>query len=92
MEAKRLTDHWAKWLKARAPGLRLYDLRHSWAIRSIRTNVPTGLAARCMGHDIAVHCSTYHHALQQSDVAAFMAARRHQNHGIAEGSNSEEKL
>ena len=78
LEAKRQTDHWAKWLKSRAPGLKLYDLRHSWAIRSIRTNVVTAIAASCMGHSIAVHCKTYHHAMQQADVAASVAARQSQ--------------
>jgi integrase len=55
--------------------MQLYDFRHSWAIRSIRESVPTGLAARCMGHDIAVHTRTYHRWLEQADVAAFVAAR-----------------
>jgi len=76
LEAKRRTAAWGKWLSSRAPGLQLYDIRHSWAIRSIRVAVPTGLAARCMGHDIAVHTRTYHRWLEQADVAAFIAAKR----------------
>lgn len=75
LEAQRLVTQWGKWLRRRAPGVALYDLRHSWAIRSIRAAVPTGLAARCMGHDIAVHTRTYHHALGEADVAAFVASR-----------------
>ena len=75
LEAKRITGAWGKWLTNQVPGLQLYDVRHSWAIRSIRESVPTGLAARCMGHDIAVHTRTYHRWLEQADVAAFVAAR-----------------
>lgn len=75
LEAKRITAAWGKWLVSQAPGMQLYDFRHCWAIRSIRESVPTGLAARCMGHDIAVHTRTYHRWLEQADVAAFVAAR-----------------
>lgn len=75
LEAKRVTAAWGKWLVSQAPGMQLYDFRHSWAIRSIRESVPTGLAARCMGHDIAVHTRTYHRWLEQADVAAFVASR-----------------
>lgn len=79
LEAKRFTAAWGKWLGSQAPGLQLYDIRHSWAIRSIRESVPTGLASRCMGHDIAVHTRTYHRWLEQADVAAFVATRQHMN-------------
>ena len=48
-EAKRVTGAWGKWLKTKFGGLQLYNLRHAWAIRSIKEAVPTGLAARCMG-------------------------------------------
>ncbi len=76
LEAQRITAAWGKWLGSQAPGLQLYDIRHCWAIRSIREAVPTGLAARCMGHDIAVHTRTYHRWLEQADVAAFVASRQ----------------
>lgn len=55
--------------------MQLYNFRHCWAIRSIRESAPTGLAARCMGHDIAVHTRTYHRWLERADVAAFIASR-----------------
>jgi hypothetical protein len=70
LEAKRLTGNWGKWLKARAPGLQLYDLRHAWAIRSIHRNLNPSLAAKCMGHSLAVHSGTYHRELNRRDVAA----------------------
>lgn len=71
--AKRHTGAWGKWLSARAPGLQLYDLRHAWAIRSILRNVNPSLAAKCMGHSLAVHHSTYHRELSKRDVAAVAA-------------------
>ncbi len=71
--AKRLTGAWGKWISARAPGMQLYDLRHAWAIRSIMRNINPSLAAKCMGHSLAVHHSTYHRELSQRDVAAVAA-------------------
>ena len=76
LEAKRHCDRWQGWLKRRNPGWQLYDLRHAWAVRSIRESVPTGLASRCMGHDIGTHTKTYHRWLTEADVAAFVASRR----------------
>jgi len=71
--AKRHTGAWGKWISARAPGLQLYDLRHAWAIRSILKNVNPSLAAKCMGHSLAVHHNTYHRELSKRDVAAVAA-------------------
>ena len=75
LEAKRVTQAWGHWLKSNAPGLQLYALRHAWAVRSIRQGVPTGLAAKCMGHEVAIHCRSYHRWLDAADVAAFIALR-----------------
>ncbi|MEM9770974.1 MAG: hypothetical protein AAF889_05150 [Cyanobacteria bacterium P01_D01_bin.73] len=38
-----------------------YDLRHAWAIRTIRYGLPVELAARQMGHSLEIHTETYHH-------------------------------
>jgi len=73
LESRRLTQAWGKWFVAQAPGLQLYDLRHGWAVRSIRKNLNASLAAKTMGHSLAVHHSTYHQWLEQSDVAAAAA-------------------
>ena len=73
LEARRLTQAWGKWFVAQAPGLQLYDLRHAWAVRSIRRNLNASLAAKTLGHSLAVHHSTYHQWLEQSDVAAAAA-------------------
>lgn len=42
-----------------------YALRHAWAIRSAVMRVPDSIAARWMGHSVAVHAETYHEAINQ---------------------------
>jgi hypothetical protein len=37
-----------------------YDLRHAWAIRTIHFGLPDTVAARMMGHSVAIHNRTYH--------------------------------
>jgi hypothetical protein len=71
--ARRYVQAWGYWLKSNAPGLVLYDCRHAWAVRSIRKMVNASLAARCMGHSLAVHSETYHLWLNEADVAAVAA-------------------
>jgi integrase len=44
---------------------RPYALRHAWAIRSAVMGVPDSIAARWMGHSVAVHAKTYHAAINQ---------------------------
>ncbi len=71
-EAKRQTDMWGGWLSRNCGhlGVQLYDIRHAWCIRSIRANIQTALAAKCMGHDITTHTRTYASSLDQADVEA----------------------
>jgi hypothetical protein len=42
-----------------------YAVRHAWAIRSAVMGVPDSIAARWMGHSVAVHAKTYHSAINQ---------------------------
>ena len=42
-----------------------YALRHAWAIRTAIKGIPDSIAARWMGHSIAVHSATYHEAISQ---------------------------
>ena len=42
-----------------------YALRHAWAIRSAVMGVPDSIAARWMGHSVAVHAETYHAAISE---------------------------
>ena len=71
--AKLYCDRWQGWIRRRVPGFQLYDLRHAWAIRSISKLPSTSIAAKCMGHDIAVHHRTYHRWIDQADIAAAAA-------------------
>lgn len=57
-----------------------YDLRHAWAVRTIHLGLPDAVAAKMMGHSIAIHNRTYQKWItrrdQQSAVA--MALRGYQ--------------
>ena len=75
-EARRITQAWGVWLKAQAQGQQLYNCRHAWAVRSIHQGINASLAAKTMGHSLAVHHSTYHRWLDQADVAAVALALR----------------
>ncbi|HEY9616730.1 MAG TPA: site-specific integrase [Microcoleaceae cyanobacterium] len=44
-----------------------YDLRHAWAVRTIHFGLPDTVAARMMGHSVAVHTRTYHQWLTRRD-------------------------
>ncbi len=57
-----------------------YDLRHAWAVRTIHLGLPDTVAARMMGHSVAIHTHTYHHWItrrdQQQAVDAALARRQ----------------
>ena len=57
-----------------------YDLRHAWAVRTIHIGLPDTVAARMMGHSVAIHTRTYHHWItrrdQQQAVDAALSRRR----------------
>ncbi|MFM7453314.1 MAG: tyrosine-type recombinase/integrase [Cyanobium sp.] len=59
-----------------------YDLRHAWAVRTIHVGLPDTVAARMMGHSVAIHTRTYHHWItrrdQQQAVDAALARARQQ--------------
>lgn len=56
-----------------------YDLRHAWAVRTIHFGLPDTVAARMMGHSVAIHTRTYHrwltHRDQQRAVRAVLGQR-----------------
>jgi integrase len=58
-----------------------YDLRHAWAVRTIHIGLPDTVAARMMGHSVAIHTRTYHRWLtrrdQQQAVQAALARMQH---------------
>jgi integrase len=52
--------------KANLP-FNLYDLRHTWAVRAMKLGLADTLAARQMGHSVAVHTKTYLHWINIRD-------------------------
>jgi len=68
-KCKYYVNQTTRWLQTYFPEHTLYDLRHSWAINAIvELSGNSVLAAKCMGHDHAVHTKTYHHWMQADDV------------------------
>ncbi len=57
-----------------------YNLRHAWAVRTIHFGLPDTVAARMMGHSVAVHTRTYHQWITHRDQqqAVETALRRSQ--------------
>ncbi|MFE4106516.1 site-specific integrase [Almyronema epifaneia] len=57
-----------------------YDLRHAWAVRTIHFGLADTVAAKMMGHSVAVHNRTYHrwitHRDQQQAVQAALTRTR----------------
>lgn len=57
-----------------------YDLRHAWAVRAIHLGLPDAVAAKMMGHSIAIHTRTYQRWIgrrdQQRAVAETLARWR----------------
>ena len=70
--SKKVTDQWGRWIKKYDPELQLYDLRHSWARRSIIEGVPSGLASKCLGHSITVFEKTYLSTTSEKDVVDYL--------------------
>jgi len=64
MTIKRLIGAWGKGLVARTHAIQLYDLRHGWAIRSIRRNLNASPAATTIGPSLNVHHRPYHRWLE----------------------------
>jgi integrase len=44
-----------------------YDLRHAWAVRTIHFGLSDTVAARMMGHSVAIHTRTYHRWITHRD-------------------------
>lgn len=47
-----------------------YDLRHAFAVRCIKFDIPVSIAARIMGHSVSVHTKTYHRWLSAAEQKA----------------------
>jgi integrase len=47
-----------------------YDLRHAFAVRCIKFDISASIAARMMGHSVAVHTKTYQRWLSAAEQKA----------------------
>lgn len=56
-----------------------YDLRHAWAVRTIHFGLPDPVAARMMGHSVAIHNRTYHRWMTDRDQQQAVAAALSRN-------------
>lgn len=65
----RVLTHRLRWRKF---PMTLYTLRHAYALRCMKTGVPTAIAAKMMGHSEHLHISTYRKWLSDAMVAEFM--------------------
>ena len=45
-----------------------YDLRHAYALRTISAGLQPAIAAKLMGHSLAIHSSIYHRHMQLSQI------------------------
>jgi integrase len=48
-----------QWFKRNIP-FHAYDLRHAWAVRTLKIGLDVTLASQQMGHSVAIHTQTYH--------------------------------
>nr|WP_043368589.1 site-specific integrase [Cyanobium sp. PCC 7001] len=60
-----------------------YDLRHAWAVRTIHIGLPDTVAARMMGHSVAIHTRTYHHWITRRDQQQAVDAALARQGGLA---------
>ncbi|QEY31371.1 site-specific integrase [Synechococcus sp. RSCCF101] len=59
-----------------------YDLRHAWAVRTIHIGLPDTVAARMMGHSVAIHTRTYHHWITRRDQQQAVDAALARSQGL----------
>jgi integrase len=60
-----------------------YDLRHAWAVRTVHIGLPDTVAARMMGHSVAIHTRTYHHWITRRDQQQAVDAALARQSGLA---------
>lgn len=70
---KVLGGRWCKVFKRAGIAFRPYDLRHSAAVRLIRQGqIKDSMAARSLGHSLALHTQTYQRWLTERDFEALL--------------------
>jgi integrase len=66
-----------------------YNLRHAWAVRTIHFGLPDTVAARMMGHSVAIHTRTYHRWIARRDQQQAVEAALKRNSLAAPGRSEE---
>jgi len=74
IKCKQWTDSWGKKLRRvlkeiEVEKFTLYEIRHSWARRAIKSKVPSAACCVSMGHDINVFTNTYLSSIKARDIA-----------------------
>ena len=74
IKAKQWTDQWGKKLRRvlkqeEMDKFTLYMIRHSWAIRAIKSKVNSAACAISMGHSLDVFESTYLSSIREQDIS-----------------------
>jgi integrase len=78
---QRVTSQFRRYGIAFSP----YDLRHAWAVRTIHFGLPDTVAARMMGHSVAVHTRTYHQWITHRDQQQAVETALSRSHLTAPG-------
>ena len=74
IKSKQWTDQWGKKLRRvlkqeEMDKFTLYMIRHSWAIRAIKSKVNSAACAISMGHSLDVFESTYLSSIREQDIS-----------------------
>ena len=65
-----------------------YALRHAWAVRTIHLGLPDTVAAKMMGHSVAIHTRTYHRWITRRDQQRAVQAAMNAHNGVTFDENS----
>jgi integrase len=68
-EKRRIYKSCNQYLRSVGSPIKLYDLRHAYAIRLLMKGVPPELGSRLMGHSMAVHTQTYQRWVRAQNLA-----------------------
>jgi integrase len=68
---RRMGNQISKLFLRRNLGITPYDLRHAWRLRAVRAGIDPSVAAKSLGHSVAISQATYTAALseRESDLA-----------------------
>lgn len=71
-----VSHNFAQILRNRGVSIKPYALRHAYALRLLSRGIPADLAARLMGHSVAVHQQTYQRWIEADRIQKAMQSIR----------------